>query len=65
MNIVLLEPEIPRERERWYLKADQWYVRVDELRSFIKNNNWEVHNIDQICYFLNVGELERQQLFGR
>ncbi len=61
----LLEPEIKRERDRWYLQADQWYVRVDELRSFIKNNNWEVHNIDQICYFLKVGELERQQLFGR
>ena len=61
----LLEPEIQRERDRWYLQADQWYVRVDELRSFINDNNWEMHNIDQICRFLNVGEMERQQIFGR
>ena len=61
----LLEPEIERERERWYLKADQWYVRVDELRKFITNNDWEMHNINQICRFLNVGELERKQIFGR
>lgn len=61
----LLEPEIERERDRWYLQADQWYVRVDELRNFIINNNWEQHNVDQICRFLNVGEMERQQIFGR
>ena len=61
----LLEPEIERERERWYLKADQWYVRVDELRHFITDNNWEMHNIGNICYFLNVGDMERQQIFGR
>ena len=61
----LLEPEIERERERWYLQADQWYVRVDELRNFIINNNWEQHNVDQLCRFLNVGEMERQQIFGR
>ena len=40
-------------------------VERNRHMNFIKNNNWEVHNIDQICYFLNVGELERQQLFGR
>ena len=61
----LLEPEIVRERERWYLQADQWYVRVDELRTFITSNNWEQHNVDQICRFLNVGEMEREQIFGR
>lgn len=61
----LLEPEIERERERWYLHADQWYVRVDELRQFISNNDWELHNINQICRFLNVGQMEREQIFGR
>ena len=61
----LLEPEIVRERQRWYLQADQWYVRVDELRHFIINNNWEQHNVDQLCRFLNVGQMEREQIFGR
>ena len=61
----LLEPEMARERDRWYLKLDQWYVRVDELRHFINDNNWEVHNINQICGFLNVGPMEREQIFGR
>ena len=61
----LLEPEVPRERERWYLQTEAWYDRVDELRSFIINNNWEVHNINQLCSFLNVGQMEREQIFGR
>ncbi len=61
----LLAPEVPRERDRWKLSTEAWYARVDELRDFINNNNWELHNINQICYFLNVGEMERQQIFGR
>ncbi len=61
----LLEPEIERERDRWYLEADQWYVRVDELRDFIIDNNWEMHNLNQLCKYLHVGEMERQQIFGR
>ena len=61
----LLEPEVPRERKRWDLSTEAWYLRVDELRKFITNNDWEMHNINQICRFLNVGEMEREQIFGR
>ena len=61
----LLEPEIPRDRERWGLRTQDWYSRVDELRNFIINNDWEMHNINQLCYFLNVGQMEREQIFGR
>ena len=61
----LLKPEIPRDRQRWGLRTEDWQYRVNELRNFIINNNWEVHNIDNLCYFLHVGEMERQQIFGR
>ena len=61
----LLEPEIARERQRWNLSTEAWYGRVDELRRFITSNNWEQHNVDQICRFLNVGPMEREQIFGR
>ena len=60
----LLEPEVARDRERWKLTVDQWNTRVDELRQFIRDD-WDLHNINQICSFLHVGELERKQLFGR
>ena len=61
----LLEPEVPRERQRWGLELDQWYVRVDELRSFITDNDWEIYSIDQLCYYLKVTPAERQEIFGR
>lgn len=62
---ILLEPEAARDRERWDLGIDSWYSHVDGLRSFITDNNWEVHNIDQLCRFLDVTPEEREAYFGR
>ena len=61
----LLEPELLRDRQRWGLNIADYRYKVKEMRSFITGNNWEVHNINQLCYFLHVGEMERQQIFGR
>lgn len=61
----LLEPEIERDRRRWGLNMVDYRYRVQELRDFVINNNWEQHNVNQLCYFLHVGEMERQQIFGR
>ena len=61
----LLEPELLRDRQRWGLNIADYRYKVKEMRSFITDNNWEVHNINQLCYFLHVGEMERQQIFGR
>jgi hypothetical protein len=61
----LLEPEAPRDRERWGMSMDQWHSRVDELRSFITDQNWELFCIDQICMHLDVSPAERAEIFGR
>ena len=36
-----VEPEIARDRQRWDLRAESWYLRVDDLRNFIKNYKWD------------------------
>lgn len=61
----LLEPEAARDRERWDLDLGSWYARVDELRAFITDNDWEMHNIDQLCWLLKVTAAEREEYFGR
>lgn len=61
----LLEPEAARDRERWALDLGSWYSRVDELRAFITDNDWEMHNIDQLCWLLKVSAAEREEYFGR
>lgn len=61
----MLEPEAARDRERWDLTMDGWYSRVDSLRSFINDNNWEMHNIERLCSLLNITPEEREAYFGR
>ncbi|MBR5094005.1 MAG: CotH kinase family protein [Oscillospiraceae bacterium] len=61
----LLEPEVARDRQRWGIEVDLWYTRVDELRSFVIDNDWEIYCIDQLCHYLNVSAAERAEIFGR
>lgn len=60
-----LEPEMARERSRWVLVGESWYRWVDEMRSFLTDNDWERFSIDRICEFLEVGPEERAEIFGR
>lgn len=43
-----IEPEMPRDRERWGLRLDRWYSRLETLRSFITRNTWDAHNREQL-----------------
>lgn len=61
----LIEDEVPRDRERWGLSTESWYVWVDRLRSFITDNDWDQHNIDQLCRLLHVSAQEREEYFGK
>ena len=60
----LLEPEAARDRERWGLNLQSWHEEVEGLRRFIIDNNWEKHNIDQLCLYGNISREEREQYFG-
>ena len=61
----LLEPDAPRDRAQWGLSMDEWHAQVDVLRHFIWDNNWEVHSIDKLCWYLHVTPEERAEIFGR
>lgn len=61
----LLEPEVARDRERWDMSESSWYSYVDSLRSFLIDNDWENHNIDQLCSLLDLTAEEREAYFGK
>ena len=61
----LLEPDAARDRDRWGLSMDEWHAQVDLLRHFVWDNNWEIHSIDKLCWYLQVSDEERAAIFGR
>ena len=60
----LLEPEVRRERERWSSTYDAWLVRVEELRSFLKDGHIDkmIANLDR---FIDLTQEEKETYFGR
>ena len=60
----LLEPEVPRDRERWGLTTERWYKRVEELRAFIGGNDWATLSARCLCQYLRVSPEERFTRFG-
>ena len=59
-----IEPEVARDRERWWLSTDAWYSRVEELRGYIINNDYNNFCIDQVCSILDLTDEERAYWFG-
>ena len=60
----LLAPEIPRDWSRWDMPPDRWGRRVEELRSFIRDNNWAQLATESLCRYLRVTPEERAAYFG-
>lgn len=60
----LLEPEIERSQERWWMDRQRWDLAVEELRSFVTDFNWEAHNLDKFCRVFHLSDAERAQYFG-
>ena len=60
----LLEPEVRRERERWGSSYEAWQIRVEELRSFLRNGHIDkmISNLDR---FINLTQEEKETYFGR
>ena len=59
----LLEPELPRDRERWALTMDSWHEWVDSMRDILEDGYAE-YTIDTLCECLNLTEEERAHYFG-
>ena len=49
-----VEPEIARDRQRWDLRAESWYLRVDDLRNFIKNYKWDESCLNALKKYLKI-----------
>ena len=60
----LLEPEMPRDRERWSLTMDRWHSEVNGLRNWITDKDWCRYTINRLCTCFNVGASEKSQYFG-
>ena len=61
--VALLEPEMPRDRERWDLTMERWYSEIDKMQHYINDNNWINYTIKQLCTCFNVSAAERAQYF--
>lgn len=60
----LLEPEVPRERDQWGSDVDGWHYRLDELRSFITDNDYANHSANKLCSMLGASAEQKMQYFG-
>lgn len=60
----LLEPEVPRERAQWGSDVDGWHYRLDELRSFITNNDYANYSANKLCSMLGASAEQKMQYFG-
>lgn len=60
----LLEPEVPREREQWGSDVDGWHYRLDELRSFITDNDYANYSANKLCSMLGASAEQKMQYFG-
>ena len=63
--IELLEPELPRDRERWDLTMERWYSELDKMRDYINDNNWINYTIDRLCMCFNASSSEKSQYFSQ
>lgn len=60
----LLAPEIARERQRWNGEAAGWYLRLDQLRDFIRDYDPEHLGVKRFCEIWKISEETRLQYFG-
>ena len=60
----LLEPEMPRDRERWELTMEGWHYEVNKLRDWITDKNWCCYTINRLCTCFNVSDADKNKYFG-
>ena len=60
----LLDPEVPRERERWGSSYEAWLNRVEELRQFLRDGHLK-RMIARLDEFIHLTQQEKETYFGR
>lgn len=62
--VALLEPEVPRDRERWDIRYETWVNRVEELRRFLQDDHLK-KMVARLDSFIFLTEEEKETYFGR
>ena len=60
----LLDPEVPRERQRWGSSYEAWQGRVQELKDFLENGHLK-KMITKLDQFIDLTQDEKNTYFGR
>ncbi len=60
-----VESEVMKDREKWDMTKDGFYTRVDEVKAFITDNDYDNFCIERVCSLLNVTSEERALYFGQ
>ena len=60
----LLAPEVSRDRRRWSGSEAEWRVKMEELRSFIRDEDPQRLGVERFCEIWDVSPAERAEYFG-
>ena len=60
----LLAPDIPRERARWNGDTSVWYMKMEQLREFIREYDPEHLGVERFCAAWKIPDEVRKQYFG-
>ena len=58
-------PEVERDYVRYALTYNDWTRHVQQLKSFIQDNDWRQHNIDTLCRIFKLDQEQRAHYFGK
>lgn len=60
-----LRPELPRDRERWYLKMESWEEQIVNLKGILdKDRGYASYTLDLLCRTIGLSEDDRRFYFG-
>ncbi len=59
-----LAPEIPRDRQLWGNDETVWRLKLDQLRSFIRDSDPQRLGVEHFCAIWKISDETRKQYFG-
>ncbi len=60
----LLAPEVSRDRLRWSGSEAEWRIKMEELRSFIRDKDPQRLGVERFCEIWDISPAERAEYFG-
>ena len=60
----LIDAEVPRERARWSGSYEAWLERVEELRTFVRDDHL-IKMVNKLRQYIGLTDEEAETYFGR